>query len=82
MVTSGTDLGTLCFMVSPGEIWEFIIYCLNASRCTQIHNNIAPVNLLRVLTRVKLYTAVYFSVLSEDPLSLTPIEDWFKKKCS
>ena len=28
MVTSGTDLGTLCFMVSPGEIWEIIIYYL------------------------------------------------------
>ena len=44
MVTSGRDLGTLCFMVSPGEIWEIIIYCLSASRCTQIHSNIAPVN--------------------------------------
>ena len=28
MVTSGTDLGTLCFMTSPGEIWEIIIYYL------------------------------------------------------
>lgn len=28
MVTSGTDLGTLCFMISTGEIWEIVIYYL------------------------------------------------------
>lgn len=60
MVTSDTDLGTLCFMVSPGEMWEIIIYCLSASPCTQIHSNIAPVNSVKGIDQSKVVYGCVF----------------------